>query len=245
MQMSAHMPPTYIIGLCGFASAGKDTVADYLVKHAGFTKLAFADALRQEVSEAFHVEPLALRRREMKETPLAELALVRGPVEFQAVVLDALVAQGLDRFNHAAVAAALQQSRTPRQILQWWGTEYRRAEDPDYWVDRLHDTVLAHIDRGLCRFVIADVRFDNEVGLLRPPLLGRQEHTTQLWQVQRPGVTAATTTEGTHASANDGASFRPDVTITNASTLDDLRNQVLGQWWALEAGVDSVQAKVA
>lgn len=243
--MSAHMPPTYIIGLCGFAAAGKDTVADYLVKHAGFTKLAFADALRWEVAEAFHVEPLVLRRREMKETPLAELALQHAPMEFCDVVHDALTAQRDTPLTHPEWVAAWQQPRTPRQILQWWGTEYRRAEDPDYWVDRLHDTVLAHIDRGLCRFVITDVRFDNEVGLLRPPVLGRQEHTTQLWQVQRPGVTAATTTEGTHASATDGAAFRPDVTITNASTLDDLRNQVLSQWWALEAGLDSVQAKVA
>ena len=37
---------THIIGLTGFAGAGKDTVADLLVAHARFRKLAFADALR-------------------------------------------------------------------------------------------------------------------------------------------------------------------------------------------------------
>jgi dephospho-CoA kinase len=35
-----------IIGLVGAAGVGKDTVADYLVKHHGFKRYAFADAVR-------------------------------------------------------------------------------------------------------------------------------------------------------------------------------------------------------
>ena len=35
-----------ILGLTGYSSAGKDTVADYLVKEHGFTRLAFADKVR-------------------------------------------------------------------------------------------------------------------------------------------------------------------------------------------------------
>jgi hypothetical protein len=36
-----------IIGLSGYAQSGKDTVADYLVKQHGFTKVSFADPIRQ------------------------------------------------------------------------------------------------------------------------------------------------------------------------------------------------------
>lgn len=36
-----------IIGLAGYARSGKDTVADYLVQNHGFTRLAFADAMRE------------------------------------------------------------------------------------------------------------------------------------------------------------------------------------------------------
>lgn len=35
-----------IIGLCGYAQSGKDSIADYLTRHRGFYRLAFADALK-------------------------------------------------------------------------------------------------------------------------------------------------------------------------------------------------------
>jgi transposase-like protein len=43
-----------------------------------------------------------------------------------------------------------------RHLLQWWGTEYRRAQDPDYWVKKL----VARVQADQPRFaLIADVRF--------------------------------------------------------------------------------------
>lgn len=36
-----------IIGVAGYARSGKDTVADYLVEHKGFTKLSFAEPIRE------------------------------------------------------------------------------------------------------------------------------------------------------------------------------------------------------
>lgn len=36
-----------ILGLTGYASSGKDTVADYLVANYGFTKIAYADKLKE------------------------------------------------------------------------------------------------------------------------------------------------------------------------------------------------------
>jgi hypothetical protein len=35
-----------LIGICGYKRHGKDTLGDYLVKHHGYTKIAFADALK-------------------------------------------------------------------------------------------------------------------------------------------------------------------------------------------------------
>ena len=43
-----------IIGLCGLAGAGKDTVANFVIKHKGsFERLSFADSVKDVVSTAF------------------------------------------------------------------------------------------------------------------------------------------------------------------------------------------------
>lgn len=48
----------------------------------------------------------------------------------------------------------------PRSLLQWWGTEYRRSKDADYWVKRLDKTLTEHKPEVA---LITDVRFPNEV----------------------------------------------------------------------------------
>ena len=39
-----------IIGICGFKSSGKDTLAEFLIKDYGFKKLSFASALKDIVA---------------------------------------------------------------------------------------------------------------------------------------------------------------------------------------------------
>jgi len=45
------------------------------------------------------------------------------------------------------------------KLLQWWGTEYRRAQDPDYWVKKTMSSIPVNLDIAM----ITDVRFPNEV----------------------------------------------------------------------------------
>ena len=189
-----------LIALCGAAGAGKDTVADMLPAR----KLAFADALYREVAEAWGVEQHVLRCRETKETPSRLLRLDWcGNDAFTGHLRRAgVVFQG--SFDGD------QMPRSPRQILQGWG-DYRRAQDPDYFVKQMQpdgDTV------------ITDVRFPNEAALVRQ--LGGQ-----LWQIRRPGYEAGGTG---HASDTDGSEFRPDVVLENFGSLDDLRRTVLDAW---------------
>jgi hypothetical protein len=44
-----------LIGLSGYARAGKDTVADYLVANYGFTRMAFADPMKEAL---YRMDPL-------------------------------------------------------------------------------------------------------------------------------------------------------------------------------------------
>lgn len=190
-----------LIALCGAAGSGKDTVADMLPAR----KLAFADALYREVAEAWGVEQHVLRCRDTKETPTGILALFR-------CADDSFVAES-HLADHWGVA------RSPRQILQWWG-DYRRAQDPDYFVQQTAADVAFARNEGCSPVVITDVRFPNEAALVRQ--LGGQ-----LWQIRRPGYEAGGTG---HASDTDGCEFRPDVVLENFGSLDDLRRTVLDAW---------------
>ena len=44
-----------IIGITGKAGAGKDTVADYLISHEGFKKIALADPIKRLVKDVFEI----------------------------------------------------------------------------------------------------------------------------------------------------------------------------------------------
>lgn len=70
----------YIIGLTGVAGSGKDTVANYLVKHRGFTKMALADPIKELLNQRFGWTMGMWEDREWKERPcvgtVGELAAI-------------------------------------------------------------------------------------------------------------------------------------------------------------------------
>ena len=220
--------PLQIIALTGLAGTGKDTAADILATHCGFTKLAFADALRAEVQAAYNVPAELLTRRDLKEMPTAALALV------ECTDMGFIGALARTDMTRGAILsyAWLEAPHSPRQILQWWGTEYRRAQRVNYWLDLLRDRIRQlHALDGRSRFVITDCRFENEAAMIRA--MGGV-----VWQITRTDVQPV---EGQHASATDGTKLHPSVVIDNSSTLHSLREAMLGEWLALETQTD-VQA---
>ncbi len=55
-----------------------------------------------------------------------------------------------------------------RQLLQWWGTELRRAQDPMYWVNKgMAEAKLQADSEAIHLVVITDVRFGNEAEIIR------------------------------------------------------------------------------
>lgn len=153
-----------ILGLSGAAGAGKDTVASYLQDRYGFQIFAFSDSLYREVVDAFGLESEdLLRDRATKETPTGALSLenCENP-EFVRIVWDILDRSGGICLPHRI------KHLSPRQVLQWWGTEYRRASDPDYWVKKTADwlaavpRLFAYPEQCPQLFVNTTVRFPNE-----------------------------------------------------------------------------------
>lgn len=227
---------THIIGLTGFAGVGKDTVADLLVTHLGFRKLAFADALRGEIAEGFQVDPVYLSHPSTKGLPIAALAMNRAPTPFLGAVALSVGSDGRDALGYLSTAW-LEEPRSPRQIMQWWGTEFRRQQHPRYWTQIMLARLAEMSRNGASRFVVTDVRFENEADTVHAA-------GGTLWQVTRPGISGATTTEGTHVSATDGSVFKPSAVIANAHDIRHLQQLVLSEFVAFDSGIAGAQVTV-
>jgi len=173
-----------IIGLCGHMGVGKDAAAA-LLSMVGYRRLAFADQVRIEVEDA-------IRRRIVPFRPLEV----------------AYISEDLRRAHLAEVWSKPTDVRM-RRILQWWGTEYRRTQDQDYWVK----LAAAKIDGPT---VFSDVRFPNEVEVIR-------SRGGVIWKIDRPvkidGI------EG-HASERAIRDIVPDLVIENTGTLLDLAEKL-------------------
>jgi len=107
--------------------------------------------------------------------------------------------------------------KTPRQLLQWLGTDCIRNQiDPDHWVNRFrewHDEMRAlHPRRTI---VVTDVRFVNEADAIRA--LGGS-----LIRIERP---RASPTDA-HVSERESSQIVVDHEVVNDSTLEALRDRV-------------------
>ncbi|MDD3759156.1 MAG: hypothetical protein PHN76_13500 [Advenella sp.] len=195
-----------VIGLAGRARAGKNTVAEILQSiDSGFCQCAFADALRVEVIDAFRVSSDLFNNDDLKERKDLALAIVRcDDVEF----IDRMTALG-----HNLIAP-----RTPREIMQLWGTEYRRNQDSYYWIDRLSAFIHEQIKSGARKFVVTDVRFEDEAQFIK-------QMNGSVWLIQR---NQSDSKPAGHKSEHIQDISCIDKIITNNRDLFSLTCQVIG-----------------
>lgn len=209
---------TYIIALAGAAGAGKDTVADYLVSQYGFVKIAFADALREECAAAFGVGIGQFLDRAKKDEPRYQFALSNcTDADFVKVAITHAIAisRSPNDTSDAAQSIAHTAPRSPRQILQWWGTEYRRAQAYNYWLSKAAEKIsAAHRAQSV---VVTDCRFKNEADFVT-----MQPHNTEVWEVQR----ATAPYSADHASAMRLPGNLIDCIIDNNSTIAALHKRI-------------------
>ena len=127
-----------IIGICGLIGSGKGTVGDILVEQ-GFTKVSFADKLKDGVATIFGWNRAMLEgdtdeSRQWREQP------------------DDFWTQETGR------------NITPRIVLQEFGTECMRdGFDDSIWVSLLKKQMLDNPGD----YVVPDVRFRNEQDMIR------------------------------------------------------------------------------
>ena len=200
--MTIELTPAIAFG--GDAYCGKDTAANFLVKEYGYKRLAFGDPLKVEAfDQLFSPDQDFIvfmhRNRQMED---AYRACHRETGAYVPAL--STRAEKIDWINENKVVL--------RKYLQLYGTEYRRRQDPDYWVN----LAASQCHPGE-RYVFTDYRFENE-GLLALALGGFR------CIVRRPGLKK----QGVEGHDSEKSELLPrEVDIWNTSTLEILRRFVL------------------
>lgn len=190
--------PRTVVGVAGKIGAGKDVVADYLVREHGFVKVRFSDALKAELCERL---PRTL-------SAIAELHWKAGTRNFGRAYSMLPESERL-----AALVYALKPSGV-RELLQEYGTDVRRQDDPDYWTNKWVRTVT---ELGPdARVVAPDMRFENEATAIG-------SFGGALAVVRRPGLARV----DTHVSESFVDFWTAwDVILENDSTVEQLERRV-------------------
>lgn len=193
-----------IIGMSGFARSGKDEAARILVDEFGFTRVAFADKLREFL---YAMNPIVAASL---VTPSSDLwadeelskALV---VNHNIKVQDVIHAYGWDGYKESEFGSEI------RRLLQRLGTEAGRQTLWDtIWID----AAFAGVDAN--RVVVTDARFYNEFDAIR-------ERGGVIWRVEREGVGPA----NNHASEMEAVDYPNfSLTIENNGTLEEYHERI-------------------
>ncbi len=108
-----------------------------------------------------------------------------------------------------------QSAVTVRRILQWWGTEYRRNQDADYWT-KAWSRKVELLDLMHIHVLVDDVRFINELSAIK-------EHGGLIIKIERPGFDGA----NNHTSETSLDDYNAwDGTIVNDGTLEEFKTKV-------------------
>ena len=192
-----------IIGICGLIGSGKGTVADVLVEEHKFEKISFADKLKDAVGVLFDWP------RDMLEGETPDSRYRR---------------EQEDKFWTEETGRSI----TPRLVLQEFGTDCMRNGFYDgVWVSFVKKKIIDNPEQN---FVIPDVRFENEVEVIKS-MGGKvwcvKRGPDPLWfrQYQDLGIEPT----DIHPSEWRWAKASFEHNIYNEGTIEDLKSQVKGR----------------
>lgn len=138
-----------LIGILGNAGAGKSLAAKLLSEHTGAKVVSFAYQLRKELSETFKDSDVNFfSSNKNKQVCLKYVDDI--PRE-----LKELLRPFYSHFDNYWVISL-------RKLLQIYGTDFRRGQNKDYWIEKLF---LSLNPRKA--YIIDDVRFHNEAAMIQ------------------------------------------------------------------------------
>ena len=133
----------HVVLISGKKQSGKDTAANILIKDFGYTKVSFAEVLKQSSAAVLSVLTGTTIKREWFED---------------------------NDFKQKSMPGYY---ITYREFLQYFGTEFiRKYIHEDFWVHTAADTIIHNVlSKKKHTYVISDVRFPSEISTLTKEIL--------------------------------------------------------------------------
>ena len=126
-----------IVGLCGYARSGKDTLGNILVERLAFKRISFADMLKRDLNDYMKVS-------------------VFNDLQEKGINIDL---KNIDFENPTSIEI----KEILRPYMIWYGEEMKRINGIHHWMNR----ALSQIGENDNKIVITDVRRINELTLFR------------------------------------------------------------------------------
>lgn len=219
--------------LSGKKGAGKDVVAEYLVKSHGYVRLAFADSLKEYVSNKYGIHLDYFHNVDVKDLPLFHKQVIVKDA-LSKKLSESLVKEFVDNTGGRTDKVAYSEGKfygefplegeqtilrplyhTPRSLLLLEGL-LTRSENPEIWINRLDTKIQEQVKQGKDKFVISDARFLVEINQIKS-----KYPTAKTLRINR-----TLNTSSTDATETQLDSYNFDTTIINDSTLEALYEQV-------------------
>lgn len=163
-----------ILGISGYAGHGKNYLASHLQSTLGGQIIHLADALKAMCAEIFQIPLKIFYHAHYKNQSLQQLGF--SPINIDDYILVLSHRTGFKIMKRRLTAT------TPRELLQFIGTEYVRSIQESFWAEQLVQAILAN-PQVPCWYV-PDVRFLDEWLYLKKHF----GDDFQLIQVFRPDI---------------------------------------------------------
>ena len=226
-----------VIAISGWKRSGKDTAANELINKHGYTRVAFADLLKDMVAKEYDIPRTHCDDPDYKEAPILHLPVT--PKDAFTLNMANLL---FNEFRTAGGQQAMEPYVDPsgtflgvmgRHVEQLYWTpralcilkgSVNRAVRSDFWVqaaifaieDQMHHTPQINPDIG-DTFVISDLRYRSEVEQLRQAF-GKNLVTVR--------VNRFDTVATTDPSERDLDNYNFDVTLENKGTIEEFVEKV-------------------
>ena len=226
-----------VITLSGYKGSGKDLMAKYLVDNYGYSRLAFADPLKDIIVQQYDIPREVLDNPSLKDEPLPYLPVIPKDT-FSLDLAISLVAEFKTANGSTAITHNVDSSgtflgvirgkslfsqnehleqlyHTPRSLMILEGS-IKRFVRSDYWVQTVIDEIQ-NPRNFYDKVVISDLRYISEVDQLKQTF-GKDLTTIHINRFD--------STNSKDSSENDLTSYKFNVSVNNRGTLEEFYNNI-------------------